>query len=232
MLRTSGRRAPSAGCPGTGQDGRHANAEETSCDASSSPQPSPGSRPGDGGGRANESVAAPVKGATTTLTDSTVSGNTATGRGGGIHHGPRGTLTTTSFVKGGNTAARGGGIAAVDATATTLTSAHKALRTAGGIYRRNGTMTLTTSPVGGTAPPQPRRRFPRRTRPRRLTDRARRASPGALLSRGGWYDPRHRWRRVRRPRWSWRWCRCHRACPGTPGWPRRRLRRCRPCGRR
>ncbi|MFF5717720.1 hypothetical protein [Streptomyces buecherae] len=57
-----------------------------------------------------------MKGATTTLTDSTVSGATAT------------TLTSAPV------------------------SADTAFLTAGGIYRRNGTMTLTTSPVGGDVP--------------------------------------------------------------------------------
>ncbi|WP_447031052.1 right-handed parallel beta-helix repeat-containing protein [Streptomyces hypolithicus] len=112
---------------------------------------------GKGGGLANKDIDAPATGATATFTGSTVSANTAVGRGGGIYNGKRGTLTTTSsFINGANTGYQGGGIAAVNSTATTLTStpvsANKALLTAGGVYREKGTMTITTSPIGGNTP--------------------------------------------------------------------------------
>ncbi|WP_405020834.1 hypothetical protein OHV05_32125 [Kitasatospora sp. NBC_00070] len=112
---------------------------------------------GRGGGLANADIAAPALGATATFTSSSVSGNNAGGRGGGIYNGLRGSLTTTSSsLVGANTSgAQGGGIAAVDSTATTLTSTQVSANgatAAGGIYRQNGTMTLTTSPVSGNTP--------------------------------------------------------------------------------
>ncbi|MED7950252.1 hypothetical protein ACFWOG_17705 [Kitasatospora sp. NPDC058406] len=111
---------------------------------------------GRGGALANADTAAPAKGPAATFTDSTVSGNRATGRGGGVYNGLRGSLTTTgSAVNGNSSGAQGGGIAAVDATSTTLTStsvsANSAINAAG-VYRRNGEMTLTTSPVSGNVP--------------------------------------------------------------------------------
>jgi hypothetical protein len=108
-----------------------------------------------GGGLANVANAAgPAPAAT--YTSSSVDGNTAMLNGGGIYNGAGSTLTTTSTPISGNTATRrGGGIAAVSSTATTLTSSpvsdnHAA--TAGGIYRRDGVMTITSSPITSNTP--------------------------------------------------------------------------------
>ncbi|MCW2611749.1 MAG: hypothetical protein JWM15_2995 [Cryptosporangiaceae bacterium] len=109
-----------------------------------------------GGGLANIG-AAPAA----TFTRSPVSGNTALLRGGGIYNGPGGTLTTTG-VSGnplsvsGNTGSEGGGIAAVRSTATTLTqtavSTNHAVLTAGGVFRLDGVMTTTSSPISANTP--------------------------------------------------------------------------------
>ncbi|MFJ5685922.1 hypothetical protein [Streptomyces sp. NPDC093099] len=60
-----------------------------------------------------------------------------------------------SAVKNNTSGAVGGGVAAVNSTATTLTStpvsANKAL-TAAGVYRQNGSLSLTTSPISGNTP--------------------------------------------------------------------------------
>ena len=114
----------------------------------------------DGGGLANADTpngTAPAA----TFTRSPVTDNVALGRGGGIYNGVRGTLTTTG-VSGNplpvtrNTADTGGGIAAVNSTATTLTttavSVNVALGTAGGVLRLGGTMTTTNSPISANAP--------------------------------------------------------------------------------
>ena len=112
---------------------------------------------GTGGGLSNADVLAPGTGTAATFTGSTVSGNSATGNGAGIYNGLRGTLTTTSsFVKSNvSSMAQGGGVAAVNSTATTLTSTpvnSNASLLAGGVYRLNGTMTITTSPITGNIP--------------------------------------------------------------------------------
>lgn len=109
-----------------------------------------------GGGLANADTPSGTAPAAT-FTRSSVSHNTALLNGGGIYNGRRGTLTTTGvtgspLVLTGNSATlRGGAIAAVNATATTLTqtavSTNKALLNAGGVYRQNGTMTTTDSPI-------------------------------------------------------------------------------------
>ncbi|MFD8921207.1 right-handed parallel beta-helix repeat-containing protein [Streptomyces sp. NPDC059569] len=111
---------------------------------------------GSGGALANAGIPAPARGPAATFTNSTVSGNTADGRGGGVYNGTRGSLTaTSSAVKNNTSGAVGGGIAAVNSTATTLTStpvsANKAL-TAAGVYRQNGTLSLTASPISGNTP--------------------------------------------------------------------------------
>ncbi|MEU4741505.1 hypothetical protein AB0G02_13725 [Actinosynnema sp. NPDC023658] len=114
----------------------------------------------DGGGLANADTPSGTAPAAT-LTRSPVSGNTALRDGGGIYNGLRGTLTTTGvtgnpLVIDHNTAGRGAGIAAVDSTATTLTTtavtANGALLTAGGVLRANGTMTTTSSPISANTP--------------------------------------------------------------------------------
>jgi hypothetical protein len=92
-----------------------------------------------------------------TFTGSTVSGNTAGGRGGGIYNGNRDTLTMTSSVVTNNTStlARGGGIAAIDST-TSLTSTpvsvNSATLGAGGVFRLGGTMTTVTSEISANTP--------------------------------------------------------------------------------
>jgi hypothetical protein len=106
---------------------------------------------GNGGGLANAGTAPAA-----TFTRSPVSGNTALGNGGGIHNSPGGTLTTTGvsgsplFMKG-NTASLGGAIAAVESKATTLTqtavTTNNAVKNSGGVYRKNGTMNTTNSPI-------------------------------------------------------------------------------------
>jgi predicted outer membrane repeat protein len=109
-----------------------------------------------GGGLANADTASGTAPAAT-FTGSPVTHNSALLNGGGIYNGHRGTLTTTGvtgspLILTGNTATlRGGAIAAVDSTATTLTqtavSTNNALLNAGGVYRQNGTMTTTNSPI-------------------------------------------------------------------------------------
>jgi len=116
---------------------------------------------GNGGGLANADTpdgTAPAA----TFTNSPVSGNTAQGSGGGIYNGVRGTLTTTGvagsplFINDNGAALTGGGVAAVDSTATTLTqtavTSNSAGQNAGGVYRQNGTMTTTGSPISANTP--------------------------------------------------------------------------------
>jgi hypothetical protein len=92
-----------------------------------------------------------------TFVGSTVSGNSAGGRGGGIYNGVRDTLSMTSSVVTGNRSrlARGGGIASVNSI-TTLTSTpvsvNSALLGAGGVFRLGGTMTTTNSPISANTP--------------------------------------------------------------------------------
>jgi hypothetical protein len=112
---------------------------------------------GTGGGLANEGVAAPGTGTAATFTSSKILGNVATGDGGAVYNGLRGTLTvTSSTVSGNRSSAKGGGIAASNSTATTVTttpvSANSAIAGAGGIYRLDGTMTITASPITGNTP--------------------------------------------------------------------------------
>jgi predicted outer membrane repeat protein len=131
---------------------------------------------GNGGGLANADTPSGTAPAAT-FTRSPVSNNTAGTNGGGIYNGQRGTLTTTGvsgspLIITGNTATgtllglfgggRGGGIAAVDSTATTLTQTAVTNNhaggllglggTAGGVYRLNGTMTTTSSPITANTP--------------------------------------------------------------------------------
>jgi predicted outer membrane repeat protein len=111
---------------------------------------------GNGGGLANADTPSGTAPAAT-FTRSPISDNSAGLSGGGVYNGQRGSLTT-SGVSGspmaitGNTAAlNGGGIAAVDSTTSTFTqtavSTNHADQTAGGVYRSNGTMTSTSSPI-------------------------------------------------------------------------------------
>jgi hypothetical protein len=114
---------------------------------------------GNGGGLANANTSSGTAPAAT-FTNSPVTGNTTLlGDGGGIYNGLRGTLTVTG-VSGSplfitdNSAGRGGGISAVNSTATTLTQtavtnnhALLVVGNSGGVFRRNGTMTTTNSPI-------------------------------------------------------------------------------------
>jgi hypothetical protein len=129
-----------------------------------------------GGGLANADTPSGTAPAAT-FTDSPVSNNTAVLRGGGIYNGLRDTLTVTGvsgspLIISGNTVTgallglfgdgRGGGIAAVDSTATTLTQTAVTANhagglltlgdTAGGVYRLNGVMTTTSSPISANTP--------------------------------------------------------------------------------
>ncbi|RSM53334.1 hypothetical protein DMB66_39045 [Actinoplanes sp. ATCC 53533] len=60
------------------------------------------------------------------------------------------------FINDNSAALTGGGVAAVDSTATTLTqtavTSNSAGQNAGGVYRRNGTMTTTGSPISANTP--------------------------------------------------------------------------------
>jgi hypothetical protein len=111
---------------------------------------------GNGGGLANvvnDTSAAPAA----TFTGGSVSNNTSGLNGGGIYNGPGDTLTTTGLVLTGNSAARrGGGLAAITSTATTLTgttvTANTAVLGSGGVYRRDGVMTTTASPITTNTP--------------------------------------------------------------------------------
>ena len=97
---------------------------------------------GDGGGIANRG--------TLTVTDSTISGNTAIG-GGGIYNG--GTMTVTDSTISGNTAtsAYGGGIynGYTMTVAYSTISANTASTYGGGIANFGGTMTVADSTISG-----------------------------------------------------------------------------------
>ena len=91
-----------------------------------------------------------------TLTVSSLSGNIATGNGGGLANAdtPSGTAPAATFtgnsVSNNTAALSGGGIAAINSTATTLTGTTVTTNTAvlgGGVYRQGGTMTTTNSPI-------------------------------------------------------------------------------------
>ena len=89
---------------------------------------------------------------TLTLTNSTVSGNTARFDGGGISN--LGTLTLNFSTVSGNSAENGGGISAINSGTTTLTnstvSGNMAAAGGGGIFNsQQGTTTLTNSTVSG-----------------------------------------------------------------------------------
>jgi hypothetical protein len=118
---------------------------------------------GVGGGLANADTSTGTAPAAT-FTNSPVSDNTAAGSGGGIYNGLRGSLTMTGagtgtptpVINNTSTGQRGGGIAAINSTATTLTNIRVTLNSAngnaGGVYRLNGAMTTTTSPITANTP--------------------------------------------------------------------------------
>ncbi len=89
---------------------------------------------------------------TLTVTNSTISGNSAQGIAGGIYN--DGTLTVTnSTVSGNNSAQIGGGIFNTDGTLTVTNSTisgNSAQSIAGGIYN-NGTLTVTNSTVSSNS---------------------------------------------------------------------------------
>ena len=89
---------------------------------------------------------------TLTLTNSTVSGNTAGDDGGGISNNNNGTLTLTNSTVSGNTAGDNGGGINNNGTMT-LTNSTVSGNTAqfGGGIDNDGTMTLTNSTVSGNA---------------------------------------------------------------------------------
>lgn len=111
---------------------------------------------GHGGGLANADTPSGTAPAAT-FTRSPVSNNVALLSGGGIYNGLRGTLSATGVsgtpmpINGNTATLNGGGISTVDSVATTLTrvaiSSNVALVTAGGVFRQNGTMTTTNSPI-------------------------------------------------------------------------------------
>jgi hypothetical protein len=114
---------------------------------------------GTGGALSNADVPAPGTGTAATITSSKVSGNSATGMGGALYNGLRGSLTTTSStIKSNSSSAQGAGIAAINSTATTVSSTPVTANSttfalgAGGIYRLNGVMTINTSPITANSP--------------------------------------------------------------------------------
>ncbi len=114
-----------------------------------------------GGGLANADTPSGTAPAAS-FTRSPVSNNTARSNGGGIYNGLRGTLTTTGvsgsplFITGNTATLTGGGIAAIESTATTLTqtavTTNSAGQTAGGVYRKGGTMTTNNTPISANTP--------------------------------------------------------------------------------
>ena len=91
---------------------------------------------------------------TTTVTDSTISGNTATGYGGGIYG--AGTTTVTDSTISGNSSTVGGGIMIESANDGSLTltdstiSGNAATSYGGGIYN-GGTLTVTHGTISGNS---------------------------------------------------------------------------------
>jgi predicted outer membrane repeat protein len=107
---------------------------------------------GEGGGIFNG------RGGTLTVTDCTLSGNSASsgsgqGQGGAIHNQGGGTLTVTDCTLSGNTATDGGGILSGAATLTvtgSVLSGNSATHSGGGIYN-DGSMTITNSTLSGNS---------------------------------------------------------------------------------
>jgi hypothetical protein len=88
-------------------------------------------------------------GATLTITDSTITGNTAPSNGGGVANG--GTATITNSTISGNTAGAGGGLYGGIATVTdsTVTGNTAQGGGGGGIYAQYGTITISDSTISG-----------------------------------------------------------------------------------
>jgi hypothetical protein len=109
-------------------------------------------------------LGSPIKINSLTVTNSTISGNGATGEGGGIYNSGGNVTVTNSTISGNNSAGRGGGISNV-AGGVTLTNSTVTGNTAtspfgpvrgGGIYSGIGGVSLTnTIAAGNTAPNGP-----------------------------------------------------------------------------
>lgn len=117
------------------------------------PDGSSGSGSGAGICNCNSGVAGTV--GTLTLTNITLSGNTAAMDGGGIHSDLGGTVTLTGGSVTGNTAGRdGGGIhsdgAIVSLTGTTMTGNSTTAGRGGGIFQNGGSLTVDSSTIGGS----------------------------------------------------------------------------------
>ena len=85
-------------------------------------------------------------GGTTTLTNTTVSGNSAAQNGGGLFTGSGGATTLTNCTVSGNTATNGGGLFTGSGGTTTIInctiSGNSASQNGGGLYNASGTVTI------------------------------------------------------------------------------------------
>lgn len=103
---------------------------------------------GKGGGIYN------APGATLTVTNSTISGNSATAEGGGIYNDAGATLTLSGSTVNGNTGSDGAGIynqrGSLTVTSSTI-SGNSATAEGGGIYNQVGTLTMTNSTLSGNS---------------------------------------------------------------------------------
>ncbi len=84
---------------------------------------------------------------TLTVINSTISGNSATYDGGGIYSGPNGTLTVINSTISGNSATHGGGICSVGLTVTNSTLAGNSADKGGGIYNLERDLIVTNSTI-------------------------------------------------------------------------------------
>ena len=111
---------------------------------------------GTGGGIANANFGIPPSGGSgvLTMTGSTISGNSASGFGGGLGNAPDSTATITgSSLSGNSTAGFGGGV--VNQGELAMTGSQVLDNTAaagGGIANQGGTVTLTGTRVAGNTP--------------------------------------------------------------------------------
>ncbi len=92
---------------------------------------------------------------TLTITNCTISGNTAESEGGGIYNGYKSTLAITGCTISGNSAGDGGGILNSDQSTLTITDstiAYNAAGNGGGLYNgEDCTLTVTSSTVSGNS---------------------------------------------------------------------------------
>lgn len=107
------------------------------------------------GGKSNFGAGVLNDGATVSLTDCVVSGNTSVSNGGGIYSGSGATTTLTNVTLNGNTAGLGGGgLANQSSATTTLTNCTLSGNTAasgGGLYNYGATLRLTNCTVSGNS---------------------------------------------------------------------------------